>query len=54
LKEVRRPDDADEGPDDMPAHIKAVLMAVSLGLPVRDGKLALRLADRRCGEGRAS
>ena len=31
----------DEGPDDMPAHIKAALMAVSLGIPVREGKLAL-------------
>jgi secondary thiamine-phosphate synthase enzyme len=31
----------DEGPDDMPAHIKAALMAVSLSVPVRDGKLAL-------------
>jgi secondary thiamine-phosphate synthase enzyme len=31
----------DEGPDDMPAHIKAALMAVSLGIPVRGGNLAL-------------
>jgi secondary thiamine-phosphate synthase enzyme len=30
-----------EGPDDMPAHIKAALTAVSLGIPVRDGRLAL-------------
>ncbi|SDC89881.1 secondary thiamine-phosphate synthase enzyme YjbQ [Ruegeria marina] len=26
-----------EGPDDMPAHIKAALMPVSLGLPVQGG-----------------
>jgi secondary thiamine-phosphate synthase enzyme len=31
----------DEGPDDMPAHIKAALTAVSLGIPVIDGRLAL-------------
>ena len=30
-----------EGPDDMPAHIKASLMGPSLTLPVRDGRLAL-------------
>lgn len=30
-----------EGPDDMPAHIKAALTAVSLSIPVVDGKLAL-------------
>jgi secondary thiamine-phosphate synthase enzyme len=30
-----------EGPDDMPAHIKASLMGPSLMLPVRDGRLAL-------------
>ncbi|CAN7399589.1 secondary thiamine-phosphate synthase enzyme YjbQ [Neorhizobium tomejilense] len=30
-----------EGHDDMPAHIKAALTAVSLGIPVRDGRLAL-------------
>lgn len=32
---------ADEGPDDMPAHIRAALTAVSLGIPVVDGRLAL-------------
>src|SRR3954466_4762591 len=32
---------ADEGADDMPAHIKAALTAVSLSIPVADGKLAL-------------
>jgi secondary thiamine-phosphate synthase enzyme len=30
-----------EGPDDMPAHIKASLLGSSLTLPVRDGRLAL-------------
>jgi secondary thiamine-phosphate synthase enzyme len=30
-----------EGPDDMPAHIKASLMGPSLTLPVRDGGFAL-------------
>lgn len=30
-----------EGPDDMPAHIKAALLGPSLTLPVRDGRLAL-------------
>ncbi len=30
-----------EGPDDMPAHIKAALTAVSLSIPVMSGKLAL-------------
>ena len=41
------PDGADyfahtlEGPDDMPAHVKASLTGSSLTLPVRDGALAL-------------
>ena len=30
-----------EGPDDMPAHIRAALTATSLSIPVMDGKLAL-------------
>jgi secondary thiamine-phosphate synthase enzyme len=30
-----------EGPDDMPAHLKASLLGPSLSLPVRDGDLAL-------------
>lgn len=30
-----------EGPDDMPAHIKAAMMPVSLNIPVVKGKLAL-------------
>ncbi|KUE78348.1 secondary thiamine-phosphate synthase enzyme YjbQ [Aeromonas schubertii] len=31
----------DEGPDDMPAHIKSSLLGVSLQLPIREGRLAL-------------
>lgn len=30
-----------EGPDDMPAHIKAAMMPVSLSIPVMAGRLAL-------------
>ncbi|WP_425099724.1 secondary thiamine-phosphate synthase enzyme YjbQ [Tropicibacter sp. S64] len=30
-----------EGPDDMPAHIKAAMMPVSLSIPVVEGRLAL-------------
>ncbi len=30
-----------EGPDDMPAHVKASLMGPSLTLPISDGRLAL-------------
>lgn len=30
-----------EGPDDMPAHIKAAMMPVSLSIPVQNGQLAL-------------
>lgn len=30
-----------EGPDDMPAHIKAAMMPVSLTIPVISGRLAL-------------
>jgi len=30
-----------EGPDDMPAHIKAALTASSVSIPVLDGELAL-------------
>jgi secondary thiamine-phosphate synthase enzyme len=40
------PQDADwshdtEGPDDMPAHVKTMLTATSLQVPVRNGRLAL-------------
>ena len=30
-----------EGPDDMPAHLKAALTATSLSIPIAEGKLAL-------------
>ncbi|MGL4812133.1 MAG: secondary thiamine-phosphate synthase enzyme YjbQ [Beijerinckiaceae bacterium] len=30
-----------EGPDDMPAHIKAALLQTSLGIPVAQGKMLL-------------
>ncbi|MFY0634710.1 MAG: YjbQ family protein [Vannielia sp.] len=30
-----------EGPDDMPAHIKAALLPVSLQIPVADGRMRL-------------
>lgn len=30
-----------EGPDDMPAHIKASILPVQLSIPVTDGRLAL-------------
>lgn len=30
-----------EGPDDMPAHIKAALTATSLSIPIIDGRLGL-------------
>jgi secondary thiamine-phosphate synthase enzyme len=32
---------ATEGPDDMPAHVKTMLTATSLHIPVLDGELAL-------------
>jgi secondary thiamine-phosphate synthase enzyme len=31
----------DEGPDDMPAHIKASVLGPSLSLPIANGRLAL-------------
>ena len=31
----------DEGPDDMPAHLRSALTAVQLSIPVKDGKPAL-------------
>ena len=31
----------DEGPDDMPAHLKATLTGVNLQVPVIDGRMAL-------------
>jgi secondary thiamine-phosphate synthase enzyme len=30
-----------EGPDDMPAHVRAALTQTHLGIPLKDGKLAL-------------
>ena len=31
----------DEGPDDMPAHLKAAMLGSSVMIPIRDGELAL-------------
>jgi secondary thiamine-phosphate synthase enzyme len=31
----------DEGPDDMPAHVRSVLTQTSLGIPIASGALAL-------------
>jgi secondary thiamine-phosphate synthase enzyme len=31
----------DEGPDDMPAHLRAVLTGIHLSIPLIDGRLAL-------------
>ena len=31
----------DEGPDDMPAHVRAALTAVQLSIPISEGRLAL-------------
>jgi secondary thiamine-phosphate synthase enzyme len=31
----------DEGPDDMPAHLRAVLTGVNLSIPVFGGRMAL-------------
>jgi len=31
----------EEGPDDMPSHIKAMLTSSSLGIPVKDGRMLL-------------
>ena len=31
----------EEGPDDMPSHIKAMFTSSSLGIPVKEGKMAL-------------
>jgi secondary thiamine-phosphate synthase enzyme len=30
-----------EGPDDMPAHVKSALTATSISIPITDGRLAL-------------
>ena len=34
-------DHSDEGPDDMPAHVKSSLMGVSINIPITDGNLNL-------------
>ena len=39
--EDRRYAHAEEGPDDMPSHIKAMLTSVTLGIPVKDGRMRL-------------
>jgi secondary thiamine-phosphate synthase enzyme len=31
----------EEGPDDMPAHVRAALTQTSIAIPVREGKLVL-------------
>lgn len=31
----------DEGPDDMPAHLKAAMLGSSVSIPIRNGRLAL-------------
>jgi secondary thiamine-phosphate synthase enzyme len=31
----------EEGPDDMPSHVKSMLTSVSLGIPVKDGRMTL-------------
>ena len=31
----------DEGPDDLPAHLKSSLLGISLNIPIADGKLRL-------------
>jgi secondary thiamine-phosphate synthase enzyme len=41
VSESDRWEHALEGPDDMPAHIRASLLGPSLTLPVADGRLAL-------------
>lgn len=32
---------SDEGPDDMPAHLKASLIGFSVSIPISDGKLSM-------------
>lgn len=49
-----------EGPDDMPAHVRAALTATSISIPVADGRLdlgtwqALYLAEHRTAPHRRS
>jgi secondary thiamine-phosphate synthase enzyme len=39
--EDRRYAHQEEGPDDMPSHIKSMLTSVSIGIPVREGRMTL-------------
>ncbi|KQU55667.1 hypothetical protein ASG67_05880 [Sphingomonas sp. Leaf339] len=39
--ESREYEHDDEGPDDMPAHLRTALTSVSLSIPVRDGEMTL-------------
>ena len=39
--EDRRYAHQEEGPDDMPSHIKSMLTSVSLSIPIKDGKMTL-------------
>ena len=38
----------EEGPDDMPAHVKASLMGCSLTIPIRNGQLCLGIWQGIC------
>lgn len=40
-EDPRRYEHDDEGPDDMPAHLRSALTGVSLSIPVSDGRMAL-------------
>jgi secondary thiamine-phosphate synthase enzyme len=40
-EDARRYRHADEGPDDMPAHIRTALIGVQLTIPIVEGELAL-------------
>jgi secondary thiamine-phosphate synthase enzyme len=40
-EDPRRYEHNDEGPDDMPAHLRTALTEVNLSIPVIDGRMAL-------------
>jgi secondary thiamine-phosphate synthase enzyme len=40
-EDLRRYRHVEEGPDDMPAHIRSALLPTQLSIPVEDGRLAL-------------
>jgi secondary thiamine-phosphate synthase enzyme len=40
-EDPRRYEHDDEGPDDMPAHLRSALTGVNLSIPVSDGRMAL-------------